>query len=188
MIMVKQTAGYHARVLRVIGQDLADLIPENMTIEPDGDNVVVHGRCSKSRLEDQEANKSRSGVRRIGAKLAEVVLRPARGPELDFVPFSRTYSRTDIDQFDQQASRRRTKAAGIPDIYTLGERLRSIGKVIDSHHGRLVKIFKDQHHIVFDYVDGAGNSRKQQFDNTELYQLQTGYASERSDLPSSELE
>ena len=103
-----------------------------MTIEPDGDNVVVCGRCSKSRLQGQESKKPWAGVKRIGAKLAEVVLKPAPEPELDFVSFTRTYSPTDIDQFDQQASQRRTKADHVPDIYTLGERLRTIGKVIDS--------------------------------------------------------
>lgn len=174
-------------MLRVIGQDLADLIPENLTIEPDGDNVVVRGTCSRRRLEEQESNNSWAGVRRIGVKLAEVVFKPAREPELDFVPFIRTYSPTDIDRFDQQASQRRTKAAGIPDIYTLGERLRTIGKVIDSHNGRVVKIFKDQQHIIFEYLDAAGKPLKRELNNTELYQLQTGYTIERNDAPPADL-
>ena len=184
--MVEQSTGYHARVLRVIGQDLADLIPENLTIEPDGDNVVVRGRCSKSRLEDQDSKKSWAGVKRIGAKLAHAVLKPAREPELDFVNFTRTYSPTDIDRFDQQASRRRTKAAAVPDIYTLGERLRTIGKVIDSHNGRVVRIFKDQQRIIFEYLNADGNPRKQELNNTELYQLQTGYTTERNETSPSE--
>ena len=37
-MMIDQAPGYYARALRVIGQDLADLIPENLTIELQGDH------------------------------------------------------------------------------------------------------------------------------------------------------
>ena len=80
-------------------------------------------------------------------------------------------------------SKQRISAAhtdGVPDVYTLGERLRTIGKVIDARQGRIVRVFKDLHQIVFEYWDADGQSRKEELDNTELYQLQQRYAAERT--------
>ena len=72
------------------------------------------------------------------------------------------------------------------DIYTLGERLRTIGKVIDARKGRIVRVFKDLHQIVFEYWDADGQSRKEELDNTELYQLQQRYAAERTGVEADE--
>jgi hypothetical protein len=183
--MMEQSVGYNARALRVIGQNLAELIPENLTVETEGESLVVRGTCSKRRFDEQESRQSRSGIRTIGAKLAEAVLKPSREPELEFVSFTRTYNPADIDYLDQQASQRRTNFEGLPDIYTLAERLRTIGKLIDSENGRLLRVFKDEQHVVFEYLDGAGSTRKQDLNNTELYHFQTGYASQRKDVPPS---
>jgi len=180
--MTEQISGYHARALRAIGQDLADLLPEHLTIEPNGDDFTAHGMCSRARLMSQESHGAWAGLRNIGAKLRAGILRPQLGePDLDLAPFTRRYNAADIDRLDERGNRRRAGAGGIPEIYTLGERLRTIGKVIDEHHGRLVTIFKDLHHIVFEYRDGEGNARKVELDNTELYRLQRSHASERND-------
>ena len=83
-----------------------------------------------------------------------------------------------------RATGRRGNPEGMPDIYTLDERLRTIGKVIDGHNGRVIRIFKDLHQIVFEYQDGNGQSRKEELNNTELYQLQQSYAARRSSVES----
>jgi hypothetical protein len=104
---------------------------------------------------------------------------PTSGPDLEFVPFTRTYNVDDIDHLDGQETNRRGNVSALPDIYTLGERLRTIGKVIDAQNGRVLRIFKDLHQIVFEYRDADGQTRKEELNNTELYQLQQRYASER---------
>lgn len=178
--MMEQTAGVYARVLRVIGQDLADLLPENLAIERRGDEFVANGFCTKSRMEEIEWATSRAGIKRLIDRVADALIRPpAREPDLEFVPFSRTYSAGDIDRLDTQATNQRGNYGGMPDIYSLGERLRTIGKVIDGQNGRIVRIFKDLHQIVFEYQDGDGKARKESLNNTELYQLQQRYATER---------
>jgi hypothetical protein len=174
---MEQFTGYHARALRAIGQDLADLLPENVTIEPAGDTFSAHGMCSRRRLESAEA----TGLKKIGAKLRDGILKhPAGEPDLDLAPFSRNYDAHTIDELDEQGNRRRIGTGGIPEIYSLAERLRTIGKVIDGHNGQLIRIYKDLHQINFEYRDGEGNPRKVELDNTQLYRLQRRYTDERS--------
>jgi hypothetical protein len=173
--MIEQTSDFHARTLRVIGQDLAELMPENLTIELHGNEFVAHGLCTKSRIQDQNS----TILKKLFDKVAAIIRVPTREPDLELVPFSRTYNTDDIDRLDRQGTNRRGAVDGIPDIYTLGERLRTIGKVIDAHNGRIVRIFKDLYQIMFEYQDAQGSSRKQEMSNTELYQLQQRYAAGR---------
>jgi hypothetical protein len=179
---MEQFIGYHARALRAIGQDLADLLPDSMTIEPDGDCFLVHGMCNRARLESQEASGGWNSLRKMGAKLRSGIIRPPIGePDLDLAPFTRSYNAADIDRLDARGNQRRYGNGGLPEIYSLAERLRTIGKVIDGHNGRLGKIFKDLHHIIFEYRDGDSQPRRVELDNTQLYRLQRRYTSERSD-------
>jgi hypothetical protein len=179
---MEQFFGYHARALRAIGQDLADLLPDSMTIEPDGDSFLVRGMCNRARLESQQSRGGWTSLRKMGAKLRDGIMRPPIGePDLDIAPFKRSYGAADIDRLDARGNQRRFGAGGLPEIYSLAERLRTIGKVIDGHNGRLGKIFKDLHHIVFEYFDGENQPRKVELDNTQLYRLQRRYTSERSD-------
>ncbi len=179
--MLEQTAGIYARALRVIGQDLAGLLPESIAIELRGEEFVAAGFCTKSRMEEIEVAGSRNGIKKFIDKVADALTRPPnREPDLEFVPFSRTYNIGDIERLDTQATNQRGNYAGVPDIYSLGERLRTIGKVIDGQNGRIVKICKDLHQIVFEYHDADGKARKEELSNTELYQLQQRYAAERS--------
>lgn len=179
---MEQFSGFHARALRAIGQDLADLLPDSMTIEPDGDSFLVHGICNRARLQSQQANGGWSSLRKMGAMLRAGIIRPPIGePDLDLTPFTRSYNAADIDRLDARGNQRRYDTGGLPEIYSLAERLRTIGKVIDSQNGRLGKIFKDLHHIIFEYQDGEDQLRKVELDNTQLYRLQRRYTSERSD-------
>ena len=174
--------GYFARALRAIGQDLADLLPDSLTIQPDGADFVVHGMCNRSRLETRQSESSWSGLRKLSARLRARILKPPMGePNLDLAPFTQGYNAADIDRLDRRGNRRRFDVGGLPEIYSLGERLRTIGKVIDSGDGELVRIHKDLHHIVCEFRDGDAKLRKIELDNTQLYRLQRSYASERND-------
>jgi hypothetical protein len=185
-LMVHQTSGFHARALRVIGQDLARLVPENIAIELQGDSYVAHGLCAKNRMEDKDSPQSLSlcKVKKFLTRMAGIIRPPSGEPDLEFVPFTRTYKITELEHLDESATGRRGNREEIPDIYTLGERLRTIGKVIDGHNGRVIRIFKDLHQIVFEYQDGNGRSRKEELNNTELYQLQQSYTARRGSVDS----
>jgi hypothetical protein len=182
--MVRQTSGFHARALRVIGQDLAGLVPENIAIELHGDSFVAHGLCSKNRVDDRVSPLSLCAVKKFFIRMAGMLRPLSHEPDLEFVPFTRTYKISDLEHLDESATARRGNRDGIPDIYTLGERLRTIGKVIDGHNGRVIRVFKDLHQIVFEYLDGNGQSRKEELNNTELYQLQQSYTAGRGSVDS----
>jgi hypothetical protein len=175
---MEQTTGFYARALRVIGQDLAAFLPENLAIEFHGEDFVANGLCAKSRM--PERTSSWTGVKKLVDRMSEIIRVPKHEPDLEFVPFTRTYSPHDIERLDHQKIDHRGAEGGMPDIYSLGERLRTIGKVIDAQNGRAVKIFKDLHQIIFEYQDADGKPRKEELSNTELYQLQQRYASGRS--------
>lgn len=177
-LMMEQTSGFYARALRVIGQDLAGLVPENLAIELNGDEFVANGLCSKSRMEEQNSTHW-TGVKKLFGRVSEIVRVPNHEPDLEFVPFSRVYKVDDIERLDQDGTHQRGYDSGMPDIYSLGERLRTIGKLIDAQNGRVVKIFKDLHQVIFEYQDATGKARKEELSNTELYQLQQRYAAER---------
>ncbi|HEX9787823.1 MAG TPA: hypothetical protein VGB09_07340, partial [Candidatus Binatia bacterium] len=120
--MMEQTSGFYARALRVIGQDLAPLVPENLAIELQGENFVVHGLCSKSRAAGDSSATGWGGVRKLLDKVTGTIIRtPIEEPDLEFVPFSRTYDASDIDRLDGQRTHRRGIDSAMPDIYTLGE-------------------------------------------------------------------
>lgn len=178
-LMVQQTSGFHARALRVIGQDLARLVPENIAIELQGDSFIARGLCAKNRMEKSESSYLVYAIKKFFTRMASIIRPPTREPDLEFVPFTRTYNVNDLQRLDADATARRGDPGGMPDIYTLGERLRTIGKVIDAHNGRVIRIFKDLHQIVFEYQDSNGQARKEELNNTELYQLQQSYAARR---------
>jgi hypothetical protein len=180
-LIMEQTTGFYARALRVIGQDLAVLVPENLAIELHGDDFVANGLCAKSRIQEQ-AISPWTGVKKLVDRVSDIIRVPNPEPDLEFVPFSRTYSVHDIDRLDQKKSDHRGDDVGMPDIYSLGERLRTIGKVIDAQNGRAVKISKDLHQIIFEYQNADGQARKEELSNTELYQLQQRYAAGRGGL------
>ena len=178
-LMVEQTSGFYARALRVIGQDLAGLVPENIAIELQGDTFVARGLCAKNRMDGIACSSSTRALKQVLARIAAIVRPRPREPNLEFVPFTRTYQFADLERLDESAAVRRGHPGGIPDIYTLGERLRTIGKLIDARHGKVIRIFKDLHQIVFEYQDADGQARKEELNNTELYQLQQSYAARR---------
>jgi hypothetical protein len=137
-------------------------------------------------MDELNASGAWAGVKKLVDKVADIIRVPQHEPDLEFVPFSRSYTIEEIQRLDSEATQRRGDSHGMPDIYSLGERLRTIGKVIDAENGRVVRIFKDLHHVVFEYRSEDGRTRKEQLDNTELYQLQQRYAAGRADENASE--
>jgi hypothetical protein len=54
------------------------------------------------------------------------------------VPFVRTYTPADINRLDEVATaHRKSKNGAAPDLYSLGERLRTIGIIVDASEGKL---------------------------------------------------
>ena len=176
-------ANHYARVLRVIGQDIADLFPVQLEIEQQQRNFIVRARCDRRRSEGkappQPAEAPKIGFRSILHKLNTIRLDKAPGKS-DWVTVNRAYNPMDISRIDEAGLQRRIQMGKIPDIHNLGEALRTIGRIIDADEGRLTRIFKDQRRVIFDYVVRGGEARKVEMTLTELYKVQQTYYQARS--------
>jgi hypothetical protein len=178
-----QPSNYYARVLRAIGQDLANLFPHQLEIERQGQNFVARVRCdrrrsaSQTQIEPEAAPKT--GLLGIIHKLNTIRLdKPAEKPEI--VSVNRSYNPTDISRIDEAGLHRRIQLGKIPDIHDLGEALRTIGRLVDAEEGKLGKIFKDQRRVTFEYIARDGSAKKVQLTRDELYKIQQSYYHGRS--------
>jgi hypothetical protein len=171
---------FHARALRVIGQELSPLFPRSLEITLEGMNFRVIARY----LARDPGGKSAQGNGQLLEKLRSKFLgdKPTVSPlESSTEParFERVYTTADIDRVDQRGANRRNGTDKVPDIYSLGEVLRMVGRIVDSDGRRLLTLSKDSHGVTFEYEDGAGQKQKREFSNLQLYKLQQQYYAER---------
>ncbi|MGH7784901.1 MAG: hypothetical protein ACREO5_13805 [Candidatus Binatia bacterium] len=173
-----ESGGFYARALRAIGQDLAELYPERIEIERQGEDFVVRGTCARSRLETEKPKSERKSLKEI---LAQDITAWAPQSKSDSASFSRTYDAEDIARIDEIGSRRRTGVEKIPDIRGLGEILRTVGRVIESEDGRLIKIIKDMRQVAFEYVNRDGANCKQELSSLDLRKVQQRFYEKRGE-------
>jgi hypothetical protein len=177
-----QLSNYYARVLRAIGQDLADLFPQQLEIEQKERTFVVQVRCDRKRSESKAAAQpveaAKTGVRGFIHKLNTIrVDKPPEKPEI--VTVNRTYNPIDISRIDEAGLHRRIQLGKIPDIHDLGEALRTIGRILDAEEGRLIKIFRDQRRVAFEYIARGGGTKKVEMTRAELIKIHQSYYHER---------
>ena len=180
-ILSSSAPGVYARALRAIGQDLAELFPDSVEIQVYGDKFVVRGQCAKDRLAAKQPTPQRKGIKDFCADmLARDISTLSRQAKSATVQFDRTYTPEDVNQIDESGMRRRFGVGKIPDIRSLAEMLRTIGRLVDGQAGVLKKIHKDARRIVFDYDDGAGKSHNELMSIPDLYKLQKSFYEQRA--------
>jgi hypothetical protein len=173
------TSNYYARVLRAIGQDLADLFPQQLEIEQKERTLIAQVRCDRKRSESKTVAQPNEevqagGIRGFIHKLHSIRIdKPPDKP--DIVTVTRSYNPIDISRIDETGLHRRTQLGKIPDIHDLGEVLRTIGRIIDAEEGRLVKIFRNQRRVAFEYVTRGGETKKVDLSRAELVKIQQSY-------------
>lgn len=175
-----QAPGYYALALRAIGQDLANLYPIDLAIEAQTDGFIVRGHCQRYRLDGEPSKPQGQKLAALVGKLFQRADAPARAdPRDDIVEFSRTYSSHDIDRLDQAGAAYRTGMNRIPDPRTLGEALRTIGRLIDGNKCRLTSINKLPDRLIVEYQDHDDQPQREEMTNHELYKLQRTYYGKR---------
>ncbi|HEX9663340.1 MAG TPA: hypothetical protein VGB27_13710 [Candidatus Binatia bacterium] len=177
---VLNKAQFHAQALRAIGQDLTNLFPQTLEIALHGMTFQVNGQY----LPRDPGGKGAQGSSQLLDKLRSKLLRdqPTVPPAEDStvpISFDRTYTPVDIDRMDESAANRRNEIDKVPDIYSLGEMLRMVGRIVDSNGRRLLNLSRDMYGVTFEYEDGAGQTQKREFSNLQLYKLQQQYYAER---------
>ena len=169
-----------ARSLRVIGQCLAPLFPEYLETELNEADYIARGKRRAEAI--RAVALYQTGVLgTIWNKLARHKSEPEPvQPPSSIVAFERAYTVADIDQLDQTSAANRRSTAGLPDIYSLAERLRTIGRIIDSRGGQFIKLTMDMNAVKFEYRDRENKVCLAEYSNFTLYKLQQEYYSGRS--------
>jgi len=164
----------YARALRVIGQDLVELLPESLTIEISGDNFVARG-LERTDLSPAKTHREQNLIRKIWYKPNP----PPPKAQPSFAAFVRAYSQGDIDKLDEAGRARRTGSTQKPDLHSLAERLRMIGRILDEKNGELVKLSLEGNSVMLRYRDTHGEIQSEEYSNLTLYKLQQEYYSGR---------
>jgi hypothetical protein len=178
-IQTSEEVQFHARALRAIGQDLSKMFPQSLEITLEGMNFEVSGRYIP-----KDAEKDTQPDNHLLAKLRNKLLRdPSGAPVADSpggpVTFNRTYTPGNIEAIDEANFNHRKGPASAPDIYSLGEILRMVGRLVDSNGRRLRKLTRDTYGVRFEYEDSAGEIQKSELSSLQLYKLQQQYYAER---------
>jgi hypothetical protein len=182
-ILISTSAGAYARALRAIGQDLADLFPDTVEIELHGEVFVVGGQCAKNRLDARQPKPQRKGLKDFCADmLSRDVTSLNQKTQSATIEFNQRYAPEDIDRIDEIGMSRRFTVGKIPDIRSLGEMLRTIGRLVDGQEGRLVKISKDARRIVYEFIGSDGKPHNELLSIPDLYKLQKSFYEKRGEL------
>lgn len=171
--------GYFAKALRVIGQDLGELFPQQIELYYQNDTFDVRVRCDRKRAEKKTPAAAKSGLKNVIHKLATYRLDKA-ADGADIAVFEHHYNSEEIGRLDRAGMHRRSQAGKVPDINNLGEALRTIGRIVDAQGGQLVRILKDPRRVVFDYKDKQGTSHNKEMTRAELFKVQLSYYEKRS--------
>ena len=168
----------YARALRVIGQDLTDLYPEDLEIQVRGAEFLATGVGLIQSLQEplEEDKPFGRAWNRLTSKKAKssFPVSPRQRQR-----FTRKYTLDDINRLDEKGRPAKVNKEGKPDIYSLGERLRTVGRIVDTCHGTLLQVVKDKNFMKFEYRDRNGIDHKEEYSNLALYKYQQRYFAER---------
>ena len=164
----------YAQLLRAIGQALEILEFGSFVIEfADGD-FLVRGSATTS-TEQAKAREIRQRVTQFvwdalpgdRASDAEIEFAMSKWPaNLDL-----RYTPKDIDRLDQQGRGKRKQDAGVPDVASLSQLLRTIGAYVEQKRVRLVKITGSAESLVIAYETVAGGRGQETVSAASLYEF-----------------
>jgi hypothetical protein len=165
----------YALALRAIGQDLANMAIDDLKIGVTGAGFTVRG---VARTTPQGAKKSQKKL------WLKVVQRGDVAASRVASPYCRTYSARDIRNLDDSGRRFRAGRKANPDIYLLAERLRTVGKIVESNEGRLIKVEMDGNSVKIQYRDAQGDVRTEEHSTGALFRnQQEGHAKRGAGKP-----
>ena len=183
-ILCSTSPGAYARALRAIGQDLATLFPEKLEIKFQDENFIVRGQCLRNRFEVSQRTPQGKSFTESCLEVLSRDLTQLKPPELPTkVDFSRIYTPEEINRIDGLGIRRRFSVGKLPDIRSLGEILRTIGRLVDGQESLLIRLSRDSGRVDFEYRAQDGTSHKETISNLELYKLQKRFYEKRGATP-----
>jgi hypothetical protein len=161
------TASY-AKVLRVIGQDLATFIPKTLDITANGESFEARGECHPNPFEAVRESFLNRIWRRVAGK-------PAAAKQADAEPpacFARTYDADEIERLDDIQSANRRGGSRRADAYSLSERFRTMGAIVDKKKGALKRLHKERDRLFIEYWDAQGQLQSAKLTTVIFYRNQ----------------
>lgn len=168
---------HYALALRVIGQDLFQLFPRVLEIETDGPTFEARGESHPNPFEAmREGMFTKAWNKLLGIEPAQ--------PAAPAASFTRRYGPDDIERIDQLNRAHRSENIRRADIYSLPERLRTMGAIVDAKKGRLKLLRKESDRLVVEYWDQQGQLQSAKLTTVILYRNQQQLDQQRRSGPS----
>ncbi len=161
------TASY-AKVLRVIGQDLAGFFPKNVEIVTAGETFEARGQCHPNPFEAVKKSFLNRIWRRVAGTAPAAI--PAEAPPP--APFARTYDAGEIERLDRLYGTSRGDNSRRADAYSLAERFRTMGAIVDKKHGSLKRLRKEADRLFIEYWDAEGELQSAKLTTVIFYRNQ----------------
>ena len=172
------TANY-GKALRVIGQDLAGFFPRTLEIETDGVNFEAHGECHPNPFEAVRETFLNRIWRRMSRKASAAVPAEPQPP----ARFARSYDAAKIDRLDRLHSADRGENSRRADAYSLSERLRTMGAIVDKKNGRLKRLRKQADRLFIEYWDPQGQLQSTKLTTVIFYRNHQRFDGRRQNAP-----
>ncbi len=182
--MKLKLGGGYAHALRAIGQDLQRISPESFEVIVSGKDFIAHGYRRLSRVTPKTNNNEQGFIGKFWQKLSRSSRKATNPSHAVLTKFERVYSPNDIKQLDGWEASRRIDAAKldqaqIPDLHSLQEQLRMIGRIIDDKPCALIKLSRNTNALRADYKDGEGKIDRCEYSVLSLLNLQQQYYVQR---------
>lgn len=175
-----QAGTNYGRALRVIGQDLTNLFPKILEIDTDGMSFEARGESHPNPFERIKEPVFKKAWNALFHRKAVADSRPTQSEP---TPFVRSYDPAEIDRLDQLHSAARTGNLRKADMYSLAERLRTMGAIVDSRSGRFKQLRKEDDRLSVEYWDQDGNLQTAKLTTVIMYRNQRRYKAQRRNPP-----
>ncbi|HXV78430.1 MAG TPA: hypothetical protein VEG60_00990 [Candidatus Binatia bacterium] len=164
----------YAQLLRAIGQALEVLRFGSFTMELSGEDFLVRGSAVTS-TEQEEAREIRERIIKFvwealpGEKATQAEIESA----MSIWPAQLVlrYTPKDMDRLEQEGKAKRQSAAGVPDVASLSQLLRTIGAYVKKKRARLVKIARSGDSLAIRYDTAEGERREENVSAGSLYEF-----------------
>lgn len=172
------TATY-SRVLRVIGQDIAGFFPRTLEITTDGASFETRGQCHPNPFEAVRESFLNRIWRRVARKASTVGIEELQPPAC----FARSYDTDEIERLDRHYNANREESSRRADTYSLSERLRTMGAIVDKKHGSLKRLHKEADRLFIEYWDAQGQLQSAKLTTVIFYRNQQNFDPRRQNAP-----
>jgi hypothetical protein len=164
----------YAELLRAIGQALEVLQFGSFAMEFTGGDFVVRGSAATS-MEQEEARAIRERI--IKFVWEELPCERVSDAEIEFAMstwpanLDLRYTAKDMNRLEQQGKAKRQNVAGVPDVASLSQLLRTIGAYLEEKKARLVKIVRYGESLAIQYETVGGESIEETVSAASLYEF-----------------